>query len=212
MLNPRCESRRGVCGQAGEDAGGIQGDPGHRHARVLREAPDHHRLEGADQRPQPLRGVPDQHRPAHRPQAPVGHQQEGAALRGGVPGRDLPPVRRGPGGLGGHRGEDHGVPGAPGAGVRSVHAHRVQERHHGRYGHRPGRHPVGVAAPPVPGGDQAGAGGDRADHGECGLPCGVAGGLRDRPELLRQAHRRRQGAAGESQADPASGGGLLARQ
>ena len=50
-------------------AGGAARRPVHRHARVLREAAHHHRLEGHDQRPPPRRLRGREHRPAHGPRA-----------------------------------------------------------------------------------------------------------------------------------------------
>ncbi len=107
VLHPRSQGRPRVRPQA-EDPGPRGGRRGlRRHARLLREAAHHRRVEGPDQRSRPGRELPDQQGSAHRAAAPQRAERAGHALWLRVPRPHLAPVRRRPGDVGGDRRAHH---------------------------------------------------------------------------------------------------------
>ena len=107
-----------------------------RDARLLREAADDDRLEGADQRPAPRRLGRRQRRPADRPQAAARRARPRAADRLRVPRPDHPAVHLRRGRLGGDRRPHDREPDAPPARLRPLDADRLQEPHRRQH---PGR-------------------------------------------------------------------------
>ena len=132
--------------------------PPARHARLLREAADDRRVEGADQRPQARRELRDQRRAGPGAGTSARPRQDGAAGGVRVPRHHHAPVHRRPGVVGRDRRPDHREPGPPRAGLGSLDAGRVQERHRRQRPDRRRRDPGGHASAPVPLGDEAGAG------------------------------------------------------
>ena len=110
--------------------------PAGRDARLLREAADHDRLEGPDQRPPPRRLRRRQRRPAHGPHAAAPGPRPGPAGRLRVPRPDHPAVHLRRGRLGRDRRPHDREPDPPPARLRALDADRLQEPHRRQ---RPGR-------------------------------------------------------------------------
>ena len=110
--------------------------PAGRDARLLREAADHDRLEGPDQRPAPRRLRRRQRRPADRPRAAARGARPGPAGRLRVPRPDHAAVHLRHGRLGRDRRAHHREPDPPPARLRPLDAGRLQEPHRRQ---RPGR-------------------------------------------------------------------------
>ena len=126
------------------------------HAQLLREAADLGRLEGPDQRSRSRRELSHQQGPADGPPAPARRQRSRPADGVGIPRHADPAAHRRPHVVGGDRRADHGEPGAPGAGVGTLDAGRLQEQHRRQPPDRGRRGADGALAALVPVGDQAG--------------------------------------------------------
>ncbi len=194
VLDPRRGGGAGLRHAPPGRRGAVGGRPPPGDARLLREAADHRRLEGAHQRPEARRELRDQRRAGPGAQPPPRPREDGAPGRVRVPRHHHAPVHRRPGVVGGDRGPHDREPGPPRARLGALDAGRIQERHGRQRADRRRRDPRGDAPPPVPLRDEAGAGGHRRDPGERRLPRDPS---RWAPpaELPRRGHRAdRQGA------------------
>ena len=86
-------------------------DLAHRHARLLRKAAHHRRLEGPHQRSASRRVLQDQRRPAPRAASSARSRRDGRSRRHRIPRHDHAAVHRRPGQLGSHRRAHHRKPG-----------------------------------------------------------------------------------------------------
>ena len=144
--------------------------PAHRHARLLREASHHHRLEGAHQRSLSRRVLQDQRRPA--PGAPPAARsgRDGRSRRNRIPRHDFAAVHRRTGELGSHRRAHHREPGASPTGLGRLLPGGLQERHLRRRADRHRRHSLRRPLAHLPGTHQAWPVRHLRHHRESGLP------------------------------------------
>src|SRR5712692_7045475 len=193
---------------AGRRAGG---GPPHRHARLLREAADHRRVEGAHQRPAPRRLLRDQRG------APAGATAAARPGRAGppvglrVPRPDHAAVHLGPRRVGRDRRAHDGEPGPPPARLGPLDAGRLQERHRRRRADRDRRRARRRAPPPLPRRHRAGARRHRLDARQPRLPRDLTG-RRGRPELRRDPRAEGARRAPRREAPRAAHGGHEPRQ
>ena len=185
VLDPRSGGGRRIRPAPARTAPQVRRHARDRHARVLREAAHHGRLEGAHQRPLPRPELPHRRGPAHGAAAARRAEPARHAGRQRVPRRDLAAVHRRPHQLGRDRRAHHREPGAPRARLGPVGADRLQERHRRQHPHRHRRHPGGGTSAPLPVGAQERPGGDRRDARQSRLPRHPA--RRQGAELRRRA-------------------------
>ena len=126
--SPRSTTRAGCAALADEH----RARPLHRHARLLREAAHHRRLEGAHQRSAPRRHLRHQRGAAAGAPPAARSRRAGAAGRLRVPRPDLAAVHRRPRVVGRDRRAHDREPGPSRARLRPVDAGRLQERHRRR--------------------------------------------------------------------------------
>jgi hypothetical protein len=160
-----------------------------RHARLLREAEDHGRLEGPHHGPAPRRLARHRRRPADRARLPARRDRPRASDgHGAARSRDAP-VHRGPRVLVRDRRAHRGVTDPPPDGLGPLHADRVQERDRRLRPDRDQRNPCGIAAADVPRHQPRRRRVSRRDRRESQLPHRPARGYL-RSQLLAEAHRR----------------------